>query len=50
MTRVRFALVSAGIAVSARAFHAQTPAPSAASFTPIVSDGYSAIGTGTLSR
>jgi cyclase len=49
MTRIRLALVLAGIAVSAIAFHAQTPAPQAAyTFTEIVPGVYSAIGTGTM--
>jgi len=49
MTRIRFALVFSGIAVSVLAFHAQTPAAAAAyKFTQIVPGIYSAIGTGTL--
>jgi len=49
MTRTRFALVLAGLAVSALVFHAQTPAPQAAyKFTEIVPGVYSAIGTGTM--
>jgi cyclase len=49
MTRTRFALVLAGLAVSALGFHAQTPAPQAAyKFTEIVPGVFSAIGTGTM--
>jgi cyclase len=49
MTRPRFALILAGIAVSALVFHAQAPAPQAAyRFTEIVPGVYSAIGTGTM--
>jgi len=49
MTRTRFALVLAGLAVSALVFHAQTPAPQAVyKFTEIVPGVYSAIGTGTM--
>jgi glyoxylase-like metal-dependent hydrolase (beta-lactamase superfamily II) len=49
MTRIRFALVFSGIAVSVLAFHAQTPAAAAAyKFTQIVPGIYSAIGTGAL--
>ncbi|MGH9142874.1 MAG: MBL fold metallo-hydrolase [Vicinamibacterales bacterium] len=49
MSRIRLALVLAGIAVSAFAFHAQTAPPAAAyTFTQIVPGIYSAIGTGTM--
>ena len=49
MTRIRLALVLAGIAVSALVFHAQAPAPQAAyKFTEIVPGIYSAIGTGSM--
>ena len=49
MTRIRFALALAGVAVSALVFHAQTPAPQAAyKFTEIVPGIYSAIGTGSM--
>src|SRR5471030_1562275 len=49
MTRIRLALVLAGIAVSALGFHAQVPAPAAAyKFTEIVPGVYSAIGTGAM--
>ena len=49
MTRIRLALVLAGVAVSAFVFHAQTPAPQAAyKFTEIVPGIYSAIGTGSM--
>src|SRR5471032_2636134 len=49
MTRIRLALVLAGIAVSALGFHAQVPAPAAAyKFTEIVPGVYSAIGTGSM--
>ena len=49
MTRIRVALILAGIAVSALVFHAQVPAPQAAyKFTEIVPGVYSAIGTGTM--
>ena len=49
MTRIRFALALAGVAVSALVFHAQTPAPAAAyRFTEIVPGIYSAIGTGSM--
>jgi hypothetical protein len=50
MIRIRFALVLSGIALSAIAFRAQTPAPQAAAyrFQPIVPGVYSAIGTGTV--
>ena len=49
MTRIRFALALAGIAVSALVFHAQAPAPQAAyKFSEIVPGVYSAIGTGAM--
>ena len=49
MTRSRFALVLAGLAVSALVFHAQEPAPQAAyKFTEIAPGIYSAIGTGSM--
>ncbi len=49
MTRIRFALVFSGIAVSVLAFHAQTLAPAAGyKLTQIVPGIYSAIGTGPL--
>jgi hypothetical protein len=49
MIRIRFALVLSGIALSAIAFRAQTPAPQAAyRFQQIVPGVYSAIGTGTV--
>jgi cyclase len=49
MTRTRFALVLAGLAVGGLVFHAQTPAPQAAyRFTEIVPGVFSAIGTGTM--
>jgi glyoxylase-like metal-dependent hydrolase (beta-lactamase superfamily II) len=49
MNRTRFALVLAGVAVSALVFHAQAPAPAAAyKFTEIVPGVYSAIGTGSM--
>jgi hypothetical protein len=49
MIRIRFALVLSGVALSAIAFRAQTPAPQAADrFQQIVPGVYSAIGTGTV--
>lgn len=49
MTRIRLALLLAGLAISALVFHAQTPATQAAyKFTEIVPGIYSAIGTGTM--
>lgn len=49
MNRRRFALALAGVAVSALAFHAQSPASAAAyKFTEIVPGVYSAIGTGAM--
>lgn len=49
MSRIRFAVVLVGIAVSALVFHAQSPAPQAAyRFQQIVPGVYSAIGTGTM--
>jgi glyoxylase-like metal-dependent hydrolase (beta-lactamase superfamily II) len=49
MTRIKIVFVLAGLAVSAIAFHAQTPSPQAAyKFTEIVSGVYSAMGTGSM--
>ena len=49
MTRTRFALICAAVAVSAVAFDAQAPTPQAAyRFTEIVPGVYSAIGTGSM--
>jgi glyoxylase-like metal-dependent hydrolase (beta-lactamase superfamily II) len=51
MTRIRFALLLAGIALGSFVFHAQAPAPASAAayrFQQIVPGVYSAIGTGTL--
>ncbi len=49
MTRIRFVLAFAGVALSALVFHAQTPMPKAAyKFTEIAPGIYSAIGTGTM--
>ena len=49
MTRTRFALALAGIAIASLAFRAQTPGSDAAyKFQPIAPGIYSAIGTGTL--
>jgi len=49
MTRIRLALLAAGVATCGFAFHAQTPAPAAAyRFQPIAPGVYSAIGTGSM--
>ncbi len=49
MSRIRLALLLAGIAVSTFAFHAQNAVPATAyRFTQIVPGIYSAIGTGTM--
>src|SRR4029077_8932506 len=48
MTRIRFALALAAVAVSALVLHAQTAPPAAYKFTEIVPGVYSAIGTGTM--
>jgi len=49
MTRIRLAFAAALIALGGLAFHAQTPAPSAAyTFTQIVPGVYSAVGTGSM--
>src|SRR3954463_9681380 len=49
MTRIRLALVLAGVAAATLAFRAQGPAPQAAyKFTEIVPGVYSAIGTGAM--
>jgi len=48
MTRTRFALALAGIALASLAFRAQPPGSAAYKFQPIAPGIYSAIGTGTL--
>jgi len=48
MTRARFALVVAGIALTTLAFHAQTPPQTAHKFTEIAPGVYAAVGTGPI--
>ena len=48
MTRIRLALVLAGISIGAIVFHGQTPAPAAYKFTEIVPGVYSAMGAGGM--